>query len=67
MILKLKNQLIKTSVSAECADERRSIGLDGGLIEDAEQEDRPHSENVRSSSHCAQKRHNKRQLKNPCR
>ncbi len=40
MILKLKNQLIKTTVSAERADERRSIGLDGVLIEDAEQADR---------------------------
>jgi hypothetical protein len=40
MILKLKNQLIKIDVSAERADERRSIGLDGVLIEDAEQADR---------------------------
>jgi hypothetical protein len=40
MILNLKNQLIKTSVSAERSDERRSIGLDGVLIEDAEQTDR---------------------------
>jgi len=40
MILKLKNQLIKIDVSAERADETRSIGLDGVLIEDAEQVDR---------------------------
>ncbi len=40
MILKLKNQLIKIDVSAERADERRSTGLDGVLIEDAEQADR---------------------------
>jgi hypothetical protein len=31
---------LKTTVSAERADERRSIGLDGVLIEDAEQADR---------------------------
>ena len=40
MVVILKKQLIKTTVSAERADERRSVGLDGVLIEDAEQADR---------------------------
>ena len=38
MILKLKNQ--NRCVRRTRADERRSIGLDGVLIEDAEQADR---------------------------
>jgi hypothetical protein len=51
MILKLKNQLIKMDVSAERADERRSIGLDGVLIEDAEQADEQRKRTRSSSAH----------------
>jgi hypothetical protein len=60
MILKLKNQLIKIDMSAERSDERRSIGLDSVLIEDAEQTGRLHSENVRSSSHWVNRKPKRR-------
>jgi hypothetical protein len=51
MVVILKNQLIKIDVSAERADERRSIGLDGVLIEDAEQADEQRKRTRSSSAH----------------